>query len=882
MAAPTTHHDLVTATNPSQSVDSNIQRTRNLHEFVADTPAFMNSDDVDANSDDEDDSGENDDDEVAPDFSADADSIIGVSIGPIQTDLKSPTTPAATKAQVLNASSSYFAAEVDGQNEIFEEPLEKEPSLERTTPTQISPKSNSEPTPKSAVQPSSPPKIQIIKGQEKPEKRSSLVSSILGSANTGTRSRSSSGSSMVENIRKRLPGLPSISLPKFSVSGDGERSTTESDGMGKAVPPQGIYGLTRPNHGRTRSQQYQNESSKAPLNSAAPNIKSRNSGQIETDSTTSRQPLLRRSTSDHSLYLRRAATGSSDFDDYTAFANVSEMVNSRFKAITDSFQDSALRRPRILSVGRDSGRNTPARTNSDETRSNTMMNAASDLPSDKPKASNSSPLTDTHASKHPILKTSLSRMTGDLVIMGGYRGSILREAQPPHRQLWVPIKVGINLRRADLEVGLTREDELNMEEKIIPDGTLSHIGPVDICRRLIRKCRHCPNVQNGRLNLHDYGYDWRLSPDLLSDRLIQFLESLPCNSPELPAEKRGAWMISHSLGGLITRHVVNRRPDLVAGVVYAGTPQNCVNILGPLRKGDDVLFSSRVLTAQVNFTLRTSYALLPQNGRCFINKQTGERYDVDFFDAKTWDEYRLSPCIKAPLHRHKPEKKTSFIGSLSEAITQPTKHLSWFSFTTDESAGIATSASEQAKDQADKAIENVAEAADAAKPARPFSPDMTDGSSHQHKPSIATQCTIPPSQATEYLSRTLASVLQFKENLSHRPTLQAQNAYPPASVLFAKNTPTVYGAFVTSREAIKYDDAFDDLAFAAGDGVVLASAAQLPCGYRCVRNGRIESDRGHVGLLGDMEGVGKCLAAILDARHRGVGVGAYDQDISQH
>jgi hypothetical protein len=55
--------------------------------------------------------------------------------------------------------------------------------------------------------------------------------------------------------------------------------------------------------------------------------------------------------------------------------------------------------------------------------------------------------------------------------------------------------------------------------------------------------------------------------------------------------------------------------------------------------------------------------------------------------------------------------------------------------------------------------------------------------------------------------------------------------------------------------------------------VVLASAAQLPKGYRCVKGGRIETDRGHVGLLGDLEGVGRALEAIVEARAKGVGLG---------
>lgn len=379
-------------------------------------------------------------------------------------------------------------------------------------------------------------------------------------------------------------------------------------------------------------------------------------------------------------------------------------------------------------------------------------------------------------------------------------------------------------------------------------------------------------MQSGRLRLHNYGYDWRLSPDILSDRLIHFLETLPCNQETQPSDERGAWLISHSLGGLLTRHVVNRRPDLVAGVVYAGTPQNCVNILGPLRNGDDVLFSSRVLTAQVNFTLRTSYALLPENGRCFINKQTGERYDVDFFDPKTWDEYRLSPCIKAPIPYQKEEKKTGVLGSISEVVSLPSKRMSWFHST--EPSHAASDSADQVKEKTESALDNVAGAVEAAKPERPFSPSMEDGSSRQHKPSVATTSTIPLQAATEYLERTLASVLKFKQELAHRSSLQRRNAYPPAAVLFAKNTPTVYGAFVTSREAIKYDNAFDELSFAQGDGVVLASAAQLPTAYKCV--GRVQSDRGHVGLLGDLEGVGKCLLAVTKARRKGVGRGAFD------
>jgi pimeloyl-ACP methyl ester carboxylesterase len=161
-------------------------------------------------------------------------------------------------------------------------------------------------------------------------------------------------------------------------------------------------------------------------------------------------------------------------------------------------------------------------------------------------------------------------------------------------------------------------------DRIIPGGMLTHIGPVDIARRLFKRLRACKNTQSGKLRIHDYGYDWRLDPAYLSKHLVSFLETLPCNKTEQRKEKKGAIVIAHSLGGLIARHAINQRPELFRGVVYAGVPTTCVNILGPMRNGDEVLLSNRVLTAQVNFSIRTSFALLPLDGRCFFDKKTRE------------------------------------------------------------------------------------------------------------------------------------------------------------------------------------------------------------------------------------------------------------------
>ncbi|PYH93455.1 hypothetical protein BO71DRAFT_399684 [Aspergillus ellipticus CBS 707.79] len=603
--------------------------------------------------------------------------------------------------------------------------------------------------------------------------------------------------------------------------------------------------------------------------------------------------MLRRTSSDQSLYLRASSTASS-LEQRPRYEHIHSQVNSRFKAIKDSLQDSS---SRLLSMPtlhlqdlRSDWGYKPFMSDVAHRKTHTYS-----TPEDPPSA-REIPCEDTSQPRarsprssisvqHPILTEAMSEMTGDVVILGGYRGSILRSAKPPQRQLWVPMKVGLNLRKVDLEVGLNPEDEERMEETIIPSGVLSHVGPVDICRRLIKRLQNSPNAVNGDLRVWDYGYDWRLSPHLLAKRLIKYLEGLPSNSPDLPREKRGAYVIAHSLGGLITRHAVNQRPDLFAGVLYAGVPQHCVNILGPLRNGDDVLLSSRVLTAQVNFTFRTSFALLPEDGHCFIDKSSKEEYRVDFFSAQSWDEHRLSPCINPalPLSNGRGFKDNlPLLGKRISTVLSSIENLS----SSDDASGDSkstrpgTTENQHAHNHSRNPNESANPPSEAAGKPAPVPHPRVEGlvgpnsslrGSANTKTTTAT--TIPRAKALTYLERTLAEVRQFKEELIFNPSHQAHNEYPPFTVLYGKSVPTVYGARVESRERIKYDDAYDDLAFAAGDGVCLASAAMLPTGYRIIKGGLVKSDRGHVGLLGDLEGVGQCLQALIRGRKEGVGLG---------
>ncbi|KAL2857856.1 hypothetical protein BJY01DRAFT_116278 [Aspergillus pseudoustus] len=790
-----------------------------------------------------------------------ADDVIGVSMGYVQSRLKARSTPAEEKSRMMERNGGYFedpeglfAPEITEEPENFADAAEGRDDKESFAKT------------------SAP--MGLKEGAASPGARSSFTRSLLKST-LPLRPRAWSGDSSTGNrglkkffpsLHLRTTSLATTLAPRRPRSWSSKLNLEQETSLASASAASKSGVLSSP-----VSPSLNGATAGVPAEDPIGELKPLQAPSAKTPGKHSfvrSNSALRRSSSDQSLYLRASSTASS-LEHRPQYEHIHSQTNSRFKAIKDTLQDSSSRLlsmpslhfqdlrsdwgyRQFLSDASHRRAETNATENSFGSTATTATPPEIRVHSEDVPPRTRSPRSSV-AATHPVLYQAMSELTGDVVVMGGYRGSILRSAKPPQRQLWVPMKVGLNLRKVDLEVGLTREDEERMEETIIPDGVLSHVGPVDICRRLLKRLQKCENTVRGDLRVHNYGYDWRLSPHLLSLRLIRYLEGLPCNAPDVPPHKRGAWVIAHSLGGLITRHAVNQRPELFAGVVYAGVPQHCVNILGPLRNGDDVLLSSRVLTAQVNFTFRTSFALLPEKGHCFINKLTKEEYRLDFFDPEVWDEYRLSPCINPPFPTPSPTR----IGSSSLKDLPMRKRFSTIS--TDNSSSTTSLPQHLKPSHIMPTGEGLV--------GPTANPKGSSSTAPAQQP-----VTIPPKAAREYLKRTLSEIAAFKHETLHNAEHQESNNYPPFAVLYSKCVPTVYGARVASREAIKYADAYDDLAFAAGDGVCLASAAMLPPGYKVIRDGLVKSERGHVGLLGDLEGIGACLRALVKGRREGVGI----------
>ena len=835
----------------------------------------------------------------APMLEEDAHSVIGVSMSKTHTRLLSPQTPAAEKAEamggldgvaIFNGAADYIESRMEDADTdsklrgTYHSSKEYSTLIERQYLSLPSPW-RAEPRPFERIEPNgedhqtlgptsmlsemnvrrylstfnlpSLPKTPNLRDISVPS-----LSSILGS----TRTRSPSPMRRAAVRQKRASTFTDVK----SAFGFGNQPESRSS-SGQAVG-QDIAALRLPSDGNHDPKPNPNTRQSLDLGTKG---RMASPGSI---ALSPRGPRLYRSTSDQSLMLRRATSIGSSLGDDSRWVNVQDQVNSRVKAIKDSLQDSSIRLPRIPNVSSlnlnafrpdftrpraQSEVKVPMRMGEEEANIHTQAYA---MHREAPRvvqilSSSGAPQDKKPKPNHSYLEQALEHLTGDLIVMGGYRGSVLRSTKPPNRQLWVPIKVGLNIRKVDLEVGLQPEDEENMKDHIYASGMLSHIGPVDMGRRLLKRLRACKNAQNGTLRVHDYGYDWRLSPHLLSRRFIDFLERLPSNAGTVSGHEKGATVLAHSMGGLITRHSVNQRPELFKGVIFAGVPQHCINILGPLRNGDEVLLSSNVLTAQVNFTLRSSFLLLPEDGKCFTDRRTKEDYPVNFFDVEDWKQYAWSPCIAPALPPAHPPENKSLFGSMVDMLPS----LPTFTF-----SGKKTSGSRLRDDKVDLGdaanklstkASNVANAASA----RSLDPQIGPSPSSPNNGN-GPQSTIPLPDALGYLQRTLDQTVAFKSEMAHNSDHAAKNRYPPFAILYATNTPTVAAARVSSRDGIRRADAYDDLQFGSGDGVCLARAAMLPPGYVCAKGGRVRTERGHVGLLGDLEAVGKLLVAVMDGQ----------------
>ena len=454
-------------------------------------------------------------------------------------------------------------------------------------------------------------------------------------------------------------------------------------------------------------------------------------------------------------------------------------------------------------------------------------------------------------------------ISGDFIIMGGYRGSVLRDATTS-KLLWVPLRAGLNLRKINLVIG--PNDEANIRDHVVPDGMLTHIGPVDICRKLIRKL-----ASNSRVNIQDFGYDWRLSLDILAEELKERLEAnyeRQKTNPMYGGKPRGTFIIAHSMGGLIAHKVLQEHTHLIRGIIYVGCPAMCPSILSPFRFGDEIMFNKTILSKEANFFMRSSYCFLPLNGKCFVDRDTDERYNIDFFDPEVWKILGLSPLVSEKREKSEGEEtivrtvptksKTSTTILDIPLISPVTPLLSPVIVPTKIILGTLDQTTRAVMSKVPIVGKTVAKGS---RDDHDSSGESSGGYSSREgsNESLETkEFDASFEESYDYLVRTLKRTKNFLESLEYKESKD----YPPLVIVYGNKIPTVAGSRVKGVKGI-VDGDYSDLYYGPGDGVVhyrwlLPEKKGFPV------TAKIASPTGHVSLMTDMKSMAKALISIFD------------------
>jgi len=217
-----------------------------------------------------------------------------------------------------------------------------------------------------------------------------------------------------------------------------------------------------------------------------------------------------------------------------------------------------------------------------------------------------------------------------LAFIHGIKGSVLSDAQGAVR--WLNVWQGLGLASTDLRLPLQWHGEVQERDGLIATAPLSAVAWHEVYAPFLNWAS-----ASGRV-FRPFAYDWRRDNQENADEFVKFLE-------KVRAENGGArvQVAAHSMGGLITFVVLNRRPDLFHSVLFAGVPfGSSISFLEDMHSGTSNGFNKRILNPQVLFTFVSPYTLFPadpkESGLADVH---GNRIMHDWFSVDDWARQKL-------------------------------------------------------------------------------------------------------------------------------------------------------------------------------------------------------------------------------------------------
>jgi len=232
-----------------------------------------------------------------------------------------------------------------------------------------------------------------------------------------------------------------------------------------------------------------------------------------------------------------------------------------------------------------------------------------------------------------------------LVFIHGLMGSVLVDEFEKVR--WLAVSEALNLSTPELSLPETWDGVKQGKDRLSPAGVLMR---VDLIPHVLGERVYAPWISYAskirHRPLHIFSYDWRRDNAESAELFEKFLDEI-----YLRYGKKRIQIVAHSMGGMITLAVWNRRPELIDRVVFAGVPfRGGVGYLEKMMIGVPISLNKSLLTPHVLFTHTSVYSFYPA-GQSFestdvIEDESGKPLAINFYDPEAWRKNGFGPFAR--------------------------------------------------------------------------------------------------------------------------------------------------------------------------------------------------------------------------------------------
>lgn len=234
-----------------------------------------------------------------------------------------------------------------------------------------------------------------------------------------------------------------------------------------------------------------------------------------------------------------------------------------------------------------------------------------------------------------------------LVFIPGLTGSVL--ATPDGKASWLTAAQALRLQTPDLSLPLRFSGDVQERDDLKPIGALMTVKliPTIVERRIYEPwIDYADHIR--RRPLHVFSYDWRRDNGETLQLFEKYLEALRSRYGKAPM------IVAHSMGGLITLALWNKRPELIDRAVFVGVPfRGGIGYLDNMYLGTPTGLNGAILSPRALFSMPSVYSFYPAGqpweSTDSVEDEHGQLLHPDFFDPQTWRENGWGPF--APQNR---------------------------------------------------------------------------------------------------------------------------------------------------------------------------------------------------------------------------------------